>query len=90
MFYEKYEYIFSDISKYVSKNSFFHYDYLFNMHTYKQTLCVETRGDVLLRSALFSAAETGHLTPTHFKLISSSIKNYLCCANLPQAIIHFC
>lgn len=67
----------------------FHYDFLFNMHTYKQTLCVETTGDVLLRSALFSAAGTGHLTPTHFKLISSSIKNDLCCANSPTAIIHF-
>lgn len=56
------------------------------MHTYKQTLCVETTGDVLLRSALFTAAETGHLTPTYFIIH----KNYLCSANSSQVIIHFC
>jgi len=58
------------LSKYVSNKKLLSlFELFFIIHAGKQTLSVETTGDVLLRSALFSAAETGHLTPTHFKLI---------------------
>lgn len=67
---------------------FFHSLTFFLSCTHANKLGVETTVDVLLRSALFSAAETGHLTPTHFRLISSSIKKRSLQGQF--AISHFC